>query len=356
MTAAALVIACGGDGDDGAVSPPPPTYVKISAANQDAVARTSISSIMPFIAVPAVGQSAGPALAKTAEAGMNPTLGRHGGLTHLALRAFQVGTGQATAVPAGMARPLAQLPPETVPCTVSGTVTAVLDDKDNSKTPTVGDTLSISFNQCDEGDGTVNGSMVLAIASFTQTTTVEDVTDVTGSIAFQSLTITSAPLLYSVNGSATFRFTFTSKTGGEELFTSFTVASDGLTVAKQGVVAGGPSDSFSYRAGYTVSDRDFFSTDPGVPSSEIISASGDFRSQSLGGDLTISTITPFKSVYTDSTGDIFPTEGQLLVNGADGTRLRLTATQTVQVLMETSDDSDAEWEYSKLVTWDWLLS
>ncbi len=47
---AALVAACGGGGDDGAVNPQPPpapTYVKISAANQDTVARASFTSVMP---------------------------------------------------------------------------------------------------------------------------------------------------------------------------------------------------------------------------------------------------------------------------------------------------------------------
>jgi hypothetical protein len=353
MAAAALVAGCGGDGDDGAVIPPPPTYVKISAANQDAVARASIASIMPFVAVPVVGGSASPALAKTAQAGATSAVGRHGGLTHLALRAFHVGSRQTTAAPAGMARPLAQLPPETVPCSVSGTMTLILDDKDNSKTLTVGDTVSVSFNQCDDGDGTVNGGMALTIATYSLTPTAEDVT---GSITFQSLAIVSEPSSFSVNGGASFKFTYTPKTNGEESFASFTVASGGMTVAKQGVVAGGLSDSYSYRAGFTVSDRDFMSATQGVPSSEIITASGDFGSQSLGGDLTLSTITPFESVYTDPYGDIFPTKGQLLASGLDGTKLRLTATQTVQVLMEMSDDSDAEWEYSKLVSWEWLFS
>ncbi len=356
VAVAALVAACGGDGDDGAVvspQPPPPTYVKISTANQDAAARASIASIMPFVAVPVVGGSASPALAKSAQAGATSALGMHSGLAHLAPRALDFGAKQATAATTGMARPLAQLPPETVPCMVSGTYTVTVDDKDNSKSVTVGDTLSVSFSQCDDGDGPVNGGMALTIATYSLTPNVEDVT---GSITFQSLAIASEPFSYSLSGGATFRFTFTQKTDGEELLSSFTVASGGMTVARQAVVAGGLSDSYSYRAGFTVSDRDFMSTAQGVPSSEILTASGDFGLQSLGGDLTLSTVTPFKSVYTDPYGDIFPTEGQLLASGRDGTKLRLTATQTVQVLMEMSDDSDAEWEYSKFVTWDWLFS
>ena len=354
VAVAALLAACGGGGDDGAVNPqPPPTYVNISVANQDAVARASVASIGAFLGVPVINESAGPALAKTTQAGTTSALGRHVGLTHLALQALHVASGQATAAPAGMARPLAQLPPETSSCLVSGTYTSIVDDKDNSKTLTVGDTASISFSKCDNGDGPVNGGMALTIATLSQTPTAEDVT---GSIAFQSLDILNGQFSYLVSGGAAFRFTVTLKTDGEELFASFTVASGGLTTTKRAVVAGGLSDSFSYRAGYTVSERDFSSTDQGVPSSAVFTASGDFGSQSLGGDLTLSTITPFESFYTDPYGDIFPTKGQLLVSGLDGTKLRLTATPTVQVLMEMSDDSDADWEYSKLVTWEWLFS
>ena len=100
------------------------------------------------------------------------------------------------------------------------------------------------------------------------------------------------------------------------MLTSFTVASGGLTVAKQAVATGGFSDSFSFRAGYTVERPRLHVDRPGqFLHRKTIAASGDFGSQSLGGDLTLSTITPFKSVYTDPFGDIFPTEGQLLVSG-----------------------------------------
>ncbi len=71
------------------------------------------------------------------------------------------------------------------------------------------------------------------------------------------------------------------------MLTSFTIASGGMTVARQGVVAGGLSDTYSYRAGFTVSDRDFMLDRPGRSSSEMLTASGDFGLQSLGGDLTL---------------------------------------------------------------------
>ena len=352
IAVAVLATACGGGGDDGTPVPQGPTLVRISAANQDSVARASTASIVVFTGVPAFASSPSPGLAKAAQVGSASALSGHGGLAQLVLRAVDFGAQQTVSPPTGMARPLAQLPPETFFCSVSGSFTTTVDDKDNSKTLTVGDSASISFNQCDEGDGPVNGGMGLAIATYTETQTA---LDLTGSATFQSLAMLVAGESFTLNGGASFQFTVTMMAdSGIEALGSFTVASSGLTAVKQGGTTG-LSDTFSYRAGFGVSVRDFAATVQGVPSSESITASGGFGSQALGGDLRLSTTTSFKSVWTDPEGDIFPNEGQLLVSGADGTKLRLTATPTVQVLMEMSDDSDADWEYSKMVDWTWLL-
>ena len=140
------------------------------------------------------------------------------------------------------------------------------------------------------------------------------------------------------------------------MFASFTVASGGLTVTKRAVVAGGLSDSFSYRAGYAVSDRDFMLDRPGR------SFMGDLhRERRLRIPVARWRPDPVDDhavqvrVHGSRRGHL-PERRAAARERADGTKLRLTATQTVQVLMEMSDDSDAEWEYSKLVDWEWLLS
>jgi len=351
IAVAVLATACGGGGDDGTPVPQGPTLVRISAANQDTVARASTASIVVFTGVPAFASSPSPGLAKAARAEGASALSGHGGLAQLVLRAVDFGARQTASPPTGMARPLAQYQ-QTEPCLVSGTMTVAWDDKDNNGNITAGDTVSAMFNQCDDGDGqTVNGGMGLAIATYTETQTA---LDITGSATFQSLAMLDAGESFTLNGGAAFQFNVTITAGGIDMLGSFTVANSGLTAVKQGGTTG-LSDTFSYRAGFGVSVRDFAATAQGVPSSEVITASGDFGSQALGGDLRLSTTTPFKSVFTDPEGDIFPTEGQLLVNGGDGTRLRLTATLTAQVQMDMSDDSDADWEYSKMVDWPWLL-
>jgi len=351
IAVAVLATACGGGGDDGTPVPQGPTLVRISAANQDTVARASTASIVVFTGVPAFASSPSPGWAKAARAEGASALSGHGGLAQLVLRAVDVGARQTASPPTGMARPLAQYQ-QTEPCLVSGTMTVAWDDKDNNGIITAGDTVSAMFSQCDDGDGqTVNGGMGLAIATYAETQTA---LDITGSATFQSLAMLDAGESFTLNGGAAFQFNVTMTAGGIDMLGSFTVANSGLTAVTQGGTTG-LSDTFSYRAGFGVSVRDFAATVQGVPSSEVITASGDFGSQALGGDLRLSTTTPFKSVFTDPQGDIFPTEGQLFVNGGDGTRLRLTATLTAQVQMDMSDDSDADWEYSKIVDWPWLL-
>jgi len=351
MAVAVLAAACGGGGDGGDVGPQLPTYVQISAANQDMVARASFASVMPFTSVPVLATSPSPGLATKALAGDSSAGGGHGGLTRLALRSIKPGYGQATPVPAGMARPLAQAQ-QTFPCVVSGTYTVIADDKDNTGSITAGDIVSISFNQCDDDLGSiVNGGMGMTIGTYSATEIAEDLT---GSMTFQSLTMADQGESSSLNGSVSFHINATMTASGLDMLGSYTVAGGGLTVARQGGMTG-LSDTFSYRAGYTVSDRDFSSTVQGVPSWEVITANGDFGSQALGGDLSLTTAPPFRSVYTDPEGDIFPTEGQLIATGRDNTKLGLTATQTVQVRMDMCDDGDNTWEASKMVNWDWLL-
>ncbi|MGB2816566.1 MAG: hypothetical protein WBC37_05025 [Burkholderiaceae bacterium] len=258
---------------------------------------------------------------------------------------------QTAPTPAGMARALAQYQ-ETVPCAISGSWTLFWDDKDNNATLSAGDSVSMSFIQCDDGLGPViNGGMAMVIASYSQTPATDDMT---GSMSFQSLTLADTVGSFSMNGGVAFRIIETQTADGSDMLGSYTVASSGLTVSKQGG-SGGLSDTFSYRAGYAVSDRDFTSKVTGAASWEVISANGTFGSATLGGDLSLTTMTPFRSVFTDPTGDIFPTEGQLVAIGRGNTKVGLTATETVYVRMDMCDDGDGVWEASKMVTWDWMF-
>lgn len=337
---AVLAVACGGGGDGGGdVGPQPPTYVLISSANQDAVARASFASIMPFLSVPVV---------PTAAQGSPPV---YGGLAQLALRPVRSGIGTPTQAPAGTAQRAMQYRVD-YQCRVSGTMTYIWDDKDNSTTPTAGDSVSMSFNQCVDAPGVVfNGGLGMTLSTYSATSVAEDMT---GSMTFQSLTMADQYESYSMEGNVAFHLNVTETADSLEMFSNFVVGSDGMRVAKRNS-ADGSSDAFSYRVGFAVSDRDFGSKVPGVPSWEVITASGNFGSQSLGGDLGLTTATPFKSVFTEATLDIYPLEGQLFASGHNNTRLGVGATGTNQVRIDLCDDGDNTWEATKMVTWDWLL-
>jgi hypothetical protein len=176
------------------------------------------------------------------------------------------------------------------------------------------------------------------------------VQDITGSISFQTLAMLDQGAGLTLNGGLGFRLTDTLLTNGIDSLGTYTVGS-GLTA----IATGGLADTFSYRAGYTVTERDFAPNMPGIATTEAISASGRFGSAALGGDLDLATLQPFKSSYITTEGDIYPTEGQMTATGLDSTRVSLTATKTSQVRMDVCDDGDGEWEATKMVDWDWLL-
>lgn len=337
VAAAMLAVACGGGGDAG---PPAPASVLISAANQDTVARASLASMMPLLTVPVV-PAAAQASAPTPSAG----------LAHMVLEVTRFGIKPPTQPTAGIARPTA-LYPTVYPCRISGTLTYVWNDADGSATVSPGDSVSMTFSQCNDAPGLVfNGKLGMTIAGYWATTAAEDLT---GSITYQALAMVDAAGSFLMDGGVTFHINRTETADGVDMLSSFTVASGGLTVDKRSV-AGGLSDTFAYRAGYAASDHDFSSSVPSVPSWEVITVSGTFRTAALGGELSLSTLVPFKSVFMDPTGDIFPSEGQLLATGQSNTKLGLSATATVQVRMDLCDDGDNTWEASKTVTWDWLL-
>ena len=75
----------------------------------------------------------------------------------------------------------------TVPCSVSGTATLSVVDADNDGTPSVGDRLTMSFDQCKEtATDTIDGSMAVRLdeisfendrLSFTGSSTIDDLAD-----------------------------------------------------------------------------------------------------------------------------------------------------------------------------------
>jgi hypothetical protein len=342
IAAAMLAAACGGGGDDGPAPPPPPSLVKITMANQDSVARASIASLLPFVNVPVLNASASPERVTTAMP-HNTTQGA--GLNEFVRRSIGFATKP---VPADVVRALTRYVGTEV-CAVSGTLTVTWDDNDESSSLSAGDSLSVAFAQCSEIAGSsVNGVMGMSLATVSIAPTVQDIT---GSMTFQSLAMLDQGFGLTLNGGLGFRLTDTLVTNGIDSLGTYTVGGGGLTA----VATGGFADTFSYRAGYSVTERDFTPSMPGIAATEAIAASGRFGSAALGGDLDLATQTPFRSTYLSTDADVFPTEGQMTATGLDNTRIGLTATKTSLVQMDVCDDGDGAWEATKMVDWDWLF-
>lgn len=342
IAAAMLVAACGGGGD-GVSETPPPSLVKISLANQDAVARASIASIAPFVNVPVLVTSPSPGRV-TAAAAHGTTHGA--GFNELVRHSFALA---GKPMPADMVRALTRYV-GTETCAVSGSMTVTWDDNDETRALSPGDTLSVAFAQCSQVPGSsVNGVLGLSLATASINPTVQDIS---GSMSFQSLAMFDQGVGLTMNGGVGFRLTDTLMAKGIDSVGIYTVGSGGLTAT----ATGGYADTFSYRAGYSVKEHDFMPTMAGIAATEEITANGRFGSAALGGDLVLVTLTPFKSTYISTEGDIFPTEGQMTATGLDNTRIGLTATESPQVRMDVCDDGDGEWEATKMVDWDWLLS
>jgi hypothetical protein len=315
--------------------------VKITMANQDSVVRASIASLMPFVSVPVLNASPSPERVTTA---MPHATAQGAGLNEFVRHSIGLATRP---MPADVVRALTRYV-GTDTCAVSGTLTVTWDDNDESSSLSAGDSLTVAYVQCSETPGTsVNGVMGMSLATVSITPTVQDIT---GSMSFQSLAMIDQGAGLTLNGGVGFRLTDTLLTNGIDSLGTYTVGS-GLTA----IATGGLTDTFSYRAGYSVTERDFAPNMPGIATTEAISASGRFGSAALGGDLDLATLQPFKSTYITTEGDIYPTEGQMTATGLDNTRVSLTATKTVQVRMDVCDDGDGEWEATKMVDWDWLI-
>jgi hypothetical protein len=347
VLAAILAAACGGGGGGstsvGPAPPAAPTRVQISMANQDTVARAAIASIQPFTSLTAVSVTPSPAAGMAGKASTSAQ--ERSNLMRLTLQAIDFGVVRPAA--AGIAHPLATVT-SSEPCQLGGSVTATVDDRDNSGTLTAGDALTLSFVQCsDWANQSINGGITFAFSSVAVTPSTMDVT---GSMAFQQFVQVDGAASLSMNGGLSFTLLETMEANGIRDYGSYTVSGSGLTVGSSGGALGF-TDTFSYREGYAVTVDEFMPNVPGFSNTYAVTASGSFSSGVLGNELALTTPQPFQMIGSDA----YPREGQLMISGHADTKLGLTVTSSTQVRMEVCDDGDGVWEGTKMVDWSWLM-
>jgi hypothetical protein len=88
-----------------------------------------------------------------------------------------------------------------------------------------------------------------------------------------------------------------------------------------------------------------------APIAATVTINGSFSATSIGGRVTVSTLQPIRQLATDP----FPSSGQVLVTGANNSRLRITVISNTQVRLELDADGDGTFESNNVVTWSSIL-
>lgn len=337
-TAVALLSACGGGGGDEAPAPgptpPPATPVAVTTANQSSVARTTVSGGLGISRSQALSNG-GRAQAQTADREL-PRAG-YGVVRSVAQRVAARAFDARSAAAGTRMRPLA-VTSETEPCGLSGSVTTTIDDRDNNDL-SAGDVVTITFNQCrDTADDLTNGTVVFTITSVTSATATR--VEFSGTMAFQSLAVTLRQDSTQINGTLSIGALITSTA----LQISMTVAAAGLAIQ---ATAPCYSDTIVYEPGMRIVATETET----APIAATVTINGSFSATSIGGRVTVSTLQPIRQLATDP----FPSSGQVLVTGANNSRLRITVISNTQVRLELDADGDGTFESNNVVTWSSIL-
>jgi hypothetical protein len=158
-----------------------------------------------------------------------------------------------------------------------------------------------------------------------------------GSLAFVQLSDASGTRLANIQGSVGVTAAITS--------TSFqialTVGANALTVTSS---APGYLDTIVYEPGMQLAVT---ATDGAVTQSDV-TLNGSFTASSIGGRVVVATVLPLRQLGTDAD----PSSGQVVVTGASGTHLRVTALSADSVQLELDANGDGTYERSGVFAWD----
>ena len=319
VAVAAALSACGGSGD----SPPPSSgtqSVAITSANQSAVARAAVNGGFSLALVQNETSNG-------ATTSPNSTVVAERLLQHV----LRAAVNQRKSIASATAHPDTGSS-ETDPCGVSGTLTSTWNDVDNNNQLSAGDILTANFQQCqDTPTLSVNGTVTITLTG----TPTES--QFTGNAVFASVVAVYGGVSYTLDGAVAVSETDTDTLSDS----SFTVAGTGLTV---GIASTGYSDSIAFDSGM-VAASSF------LAGSSSLTLTGSFTSQSLGGRVTIST----PHALMQQNGDAFPSQGSVLIAGASGSTLLVTALNTTQVQLQVDANGDGTVDSTTTTTWTALI-
>jgi hypothetical protein len=315
-TALATLAACGGSGGDS--SPQQGSKVAITSANQSQVVRAGVNAGLSV------------SLAQGSVGGVSPAgvADRSHALADVLQRAVGAARASRKGIASASAHPAATIS-DTQPCGVSGTVTIVLDDRDNNQALSNGDAVSATFAQCkDSANTTINGAIAIALTS------TPTATQFSASANFQSVVV--------IDNGATSTISGTVVVAENDMptvtETTLSVGNGGLTASTSST---GYDDSVSFASGFLIK------TDETSAGDVSVSLSGTLTAQSVGGSITISTPQPM----VEASGDTHPSSGQVIVTGASGSTVRATVLDNTQVRLELDANGDGTYESTSIVAW-----
>jgi hypothetical protein len=320
-----FIAACGGGGGDG--NPATPDSITITAANQRAVASAAAGAAATIAgAGGGIGASTGASAAGAARS-FAAQLARHTTARRKLIAAM------------GRPGPLA-IPPETVPCSVSGNVTLSVTDANGDETPSAGDTLSMAFNDCREtATDRIDGSMAVTLTeievdgagrlSFTGATVIDD------------LAVTDGERLATLDGAVTLSYADLSSTQSQ---LRLVVRDAGLSAS---ATVGGETETVRYEPDFSYQET--LSIDAGGASTSAV-IQGGFGATSIGGRVELQTALAIRQRAADD----YPYQGVLRVLG-EASALRLSAVDAATVRVELDAANDGTYESSETVAWSVLL-
>lgn len=303
----ALLAACGGGGGSSATVAPPPAQVapvEIASANAATVASDSLwasaffgADIGTLTGIASSGSQPGatifPRLSKLTESGIYK-----------------------------MASPVleATMGPMTEDCMMGGTATLTMTYTD-LLTITAGDSISMDFVNCDDGDGQImDGFMQMTFTAFSG--------DIDTGL-FQTTVVVTVDNLSSDDGSLL---------GPAVVDGGFTMMLNTLALPVTSTNISGDLLSVTVAARH-LTMVDFTSTqisDQGVfPTAYEVTANGMVRSNRFDGEAECETITPFSS-----SGVEFPYAGEMVITGANGATITVIVldNQMVRLIMDYNGD------------------
>ncbi len=322
---AIVAVGCGGGGGGEGEAPPPPELLQITTQNQAAVARATAMSFGTL-------DSFRDILAYSVPAGTQASAAA--GLTKHALGKGMVAVRSTGAI----VRPQ-EVRSYNQPCQSGGSITVTFDDRDNSGTPSSGDSLTLVFNDCREDTSLMRGSLGVSLASYSAS-------QITGQFTINQLAVSDETGSAVANGVASFDFASSTDASGvltERL--NMTVGAAGLSA---NLSTPKIQEAVTYDPGFRAQFSDvWFPNQPGYDEAALY---GKVSLASIGGKISLNTISPMHDSWVED----YPNSGKVTVDG-HLSHLHLTATNSTTVRLELDHNDDGAIEVTSEMGWGELL-